>query len=84
MSFVSKNGFEDAASTLKTSVSEFEKYQDRTKNAFVQRANFVTLGPEPLVAYILKKQAELLSVRIIMSGKINGFTETVIRERLRD
>ena len=84
LSFISQNGFEDAANTLKISVSEFEKYQDSTKNAFVQRANFVTLGPEPLIAYILKKQAELLSVRIIMSGKINGFPESVIRERLRD
>ncbi|MBQ7039636.1 MAG: V-type ATPase subunit, partial [Clostridia bacterium] len=66
------------------SVSEFEKYQDKAKNIFVQKANFVTIGAEPLIAYILKKQAELLSVRIIMSGKINGFSESVIRERLRD
>jgi len=84
LSFVSQNGYEEAANALKISVSEFEKYQDRAKNDFVQKASFITLGAEPLIAYILKKQAEILSVRIIMSGKINGFSETAIRERLRD
>lgn len=84
LGYISENGYEEAANALKVSVSEFEKYQDKAKNIFVQKANFVTLGAEPLIAYILKKQAELLSVRIIMSGKINGFSESVIRERLRD
>lgn len=84
LSYISQNGFEEAANALKISVSEYEKYQDRTKNVFVQKASYITLGAEPLIAYILKKQAELLSVRIIMSCKINGFSESVIRERLRD
>lgn len=84
LNYVSQSGYEDAANALKISVSEFEKYQDRAKNAFVQKASMITMGAEPLIAYILKKQAELLSVRIIMSGKINGFDENQIRERLRD
>lgn len=84
LAFLSENGYEDAANALKNSVTEFEKYADSAEKAAIDGAKFITFGIEPLIAYILKKQAELLTVRIIMSCKVNGLAESNIRERLRD
>ena len=83
LAFVSSNGYENAANALKASMAEFEKYADNALTEYIEKARYITFGVEPLLAYILKKQAELLSVRIIMSGKLNGFSEQSIRERLR-
>ena len=41
-----------------------------------------TLGP--LAAYILAREAEIKSVRILLSGKLNHLSENAIRERLRE
>jgi len=39
---------------------------------------------EPMVAYIYARETEVKTVRIIMSGKINGIEADIIKERLRD
>ena len=41
-------------------------------------------GIAPLAAYILARENEIKMVRIILSGKLNGFPDEFIRERLRD
>jgi V/A-type H+-transporting ATPase subunit C len=38
----------------------------------------------PLAAYILARENEIKSVRILLSGKINDLPEDSIRERLRE
>ena len=82
LSFLASHNFEGAANALKNSVTEFEKYASAAEKEMLQQANYITFGIEPLIAYILKKQSELLTVRIIMSCKINGLSEEKIRERL--
>ena len=41
-------------------------------------------GFEPILAYLIGKQAEIQAVRIILSGKLHGVEEKMIRERLRE
>ncbi|MBQ2968160.1 MAG: V-type ATPase subunit [Clostridia bacterium] len=81
--YIESCNYGEAVSALKEGISAFEKYADEKITAFTEQAKYVILGVEPLLAFILKKQAELLSVRIILSCKINGFSEQEIRERLR-
>jgi V/A-type H+-transporting ATPase subunit C len=38
----------------------------------------------PLAAYILARENEIKTVRILLSGKLNDLPENSIRERLRD
>jgi V/A-type H+-transporting ATPase subunit C len=40
-----------------------------------------TIGP--LAAYILARESEIRSVRIILTGKANDMPEETIRERIR-
>ena len=38
----------------------------------------------PLAAYILARENEIKSVRIILSGKINNLSDDSLRERVRE
>ena len=44
--------------------------------------NSFSIGP--LVAYILARENEIKTVRIILSGKQNDFSDDAIRERVRE
>ena len=41
-------------------------------------------SPGPLVAYVLARENEIKTVRIILSGKRTGMPEDKIRERVRE
>lgn len=42
------------------------------------------LRPEPIFGYLLGAEREAAAVRLILAGKLNGFSPEAIRERLRD
>jgi V/A-type H+-transporting ATPase subunit C len=47
-----------------------------------QKTNPFTIGP--LAAYILARQNEIKCVRMVLSAKLNGLPDDMIRERLRE
>lgn len=49
---------------------------------YAMEARYVSLGPEPLVGYLLKKEEEIKRVRVVLVGKQNGLDAAVIRERI--
>jgi len=76
--------YADAVQAIKGSPSAFEKWCDNLiiKHIKVQKYNPFTISP--LAAYILARENEIKSVRILLSGKLNGLPEDSIRERLRE
>ncbi len=64
--------------------TDFEKYLDNYLMAYIKKAKYKTLGIEPLIAYLWAKETEIMNLRIIMVGKLNGMPAEMIRERLRD
>lgn len=68
----------------KKSLASLEKLLDDYLMEYVQSAKLVTMGVEPVVAYLFAKEAEIRNVRIIMTGKINRLPVDLIRERLRE
>ncbi len=73
-----------AVEALQTSASEFEKWYDNLLIDKIrpQQYNSFTIGP--IVAYLLARENEIKTVRIILSGKVNELPEQSIRERLRE
>lgn len=67
----------------KKNISGLERLLDDYMMEFVKQAKMVTMGVEPLVAYLFAKEAEIRNVRIILTGKINKLPADLIRERLR-
>ncbi|MEG1437195.1 MAG: V-type ATPase subunit, partial [Oscillospiraceae bacterium] len=49
----------------------------------IKPARYKAFGVDPIVAYYLAKDAEIKSVRIILSAKLNHLPADIIRERVR-
>ncbi len=76
--------YSDAIPAIKESQSAFESWCDNLimKHIRPQKYNSFTLSP--LAAYILARENEIKTVRIILSGKRNDISDEIIRERLRE
>lgn len=76
--------YSDAVQAIKESPSAFERWCDNLiiKHIRPQKYNSFTLSP--IAAYILARENEIKSVRIVLSGKLNDLPEESIRERLRE
>ncbi len=62
----------------------FEHYIENMFLALAKKQKLKVFGIDPLLGYIIGKQAEATAVRMVMTGKINKMRADDIRERLRD
>ena len=46
-----------------------------------EKYNSFTIGP--ILAYVIARENEIKTVKIILSGKLNGFDNQFIKERVR-
>ncbi len=82
--FLASTDFAGAVQELKKSPAAFEGWCDNLINDRMQAMHYEAFGPGPVAAYIIARENEIKSVRIILSGKQNGFPNEMIRERVRD
>lgn len=76
-------GFRDMADAIGISFSAFEKCCDDRIIQTIQPERYHAFSEGPVVAYLLARENEIKTVRIILSGKANGLSEESIRERVR-
>lgn len=65
-------------------MTEFEKEADNAMRDFLVSGNFINYGPEVVVEYMSAIENEILSLRIILTGKRIGIDAETLRERLRE
>lgn len=82
-SYLEASGYKEAVDALKESKSVFECWCDNRimEEMKPQKYNAFTLGP--IVAYVVAREMEFKTVKIILSGKLNHFDNDFIRERVR-
>lgn len=82
--YLDECGCGEAGEALARSPSAFECWCDNRVIEAIrpQLSNPFTVGP--LVAYVLARENEIKTVRIILSGKQNGLSDESIRERVRE
>ena len=82
--YLSGNGYAEGAEALKESPSVFERWCDNRiiQTIKPQKTNPFSVGP--LVAYVIARENEIKTVRIILTGKQNEFPDEAIRERIRE
>lgn len=51
---------------------------------YLRRARVVPVGPEPVIAYVFAREAEVAAVRTVLIGKLSGLSPELLRSRLRD
>ncbi|TET79445.1 V-type ATP synthase subunit C, partial [candidate division TA06 bacterium] len=64
------------------SFSRLEKADDDYLMGYLRLTKMVTFGIEPLYTYLLVKENEVKSIRMVMVGKLYGIPGQMIRERL--
>lgn len=82
--YLSGTAYAQGAEALKESASAFERWCDNRiiETISPQKYNAFTIGP--VVAYVIARQNEIKTVRIILSGKSNDLPDESIRERVRE
>ncbi|MCR5211200.1 MAG: V-type ATPase subunit [Lachnospiraceae bacterium] len=82
--YIALTDYADAADELKESPSAFERWCDNLiiRNIRPEIYHPYTVGP--LAAYMIARDNEIKTVRIVMSGKINDLPEQSVRERVRE
>jgi len=76
--------YAEGAEALAQSPSAFERWCDNRiiQTISPQKYNAFTIGP--VIAYVIARQNEIKTVRIILSGKLNDLPDDSIRERVRE
>ena len=62
----------------------FERWCDNRMTETMKAQKYETFSVGPLLAYLLARENEIKTVRIILTGKQNGFPENALRERIRE
>lgn len=73
-----------AAEAYRESPAEYERFADNYVMSVARRGKSVTVGPEPLIGYLLARQAEIRAAGIVANGIATGADADDIREMLRD
>ena len=66
-----------------SSLTLFEQACDNAIIRYLEAAKLVSFGAQPVVAHLAAVEAEIMSIRMILTGKLCGISPEVIRERLR-
>ncbi|MDD2446481.1 MAG: V-type ATP synthase subunit C [Tissierellia bacterium] len=65
-------------------LSDFEKYMDDYLMELNKESKQINFGPEPIFSYIIAKETEIKTLRIILVAKLNNLSPEVIREKVRE
>ncbi|RGZ00142.1 V-type ATPase subunit [Clostridium sp. AM58-1XD] len=76
--------YAEGAKALKESPSAFERWCDNQLIETIKPQKYNPFTAGPLVAYMLARENEIKTVRIILTGKLNELPDDLIRERIRE
>ena len=80
---LSTTDYRDACDQLSESPSAFERWCDDKIIESLQPQKYETFTIGPVIAYVIARQNEIKTVRLILTGKANGLPDESIRERVR-
>lgn len=82
--YLSYTEYAEAVEAIKESPSALERWSDNLLIKYIRPQKYNPFSISPLAAYILAREIEMKTVRIILSGKRNDIPEGQVRERLRE
>ena len=65
-------------------MTAFEKAAENAQRDFLMNGNYVNFGPEVVIEYLAALENEILSLRVILTGKLMRIDADTLRERLRE
>lgn len=82
--YLEGTSYREGADALRISASAFERWCDNKMTDSMRSQKYESFSVGPLLAYLLARQNEIKTVRIILTGKQNEFPDEAIRERIRE
>ena len=82
--YLQAEGFGEAADALRESASAFERWCDNRIIHAIRPQKYNSFSAGPLVAYVIARENEIKTVRIILTCRQNGLPDEAIRERIRE
>lgn len=82
--YLLETSYAGGAEALKESPSAFERWCDNRMIEAMKPHKYETFSVGPLLGYLVARENEIRTVRIILTGKQNGFPDEAIRERIRE
>ena len=83
LKYLETTSYSDAIPAIRVSMSAFEKWCDDRVTESMQPQKWEPFTIGPVVAYLIARENEIKAVRMILSAKLNGLSDEVIKERLR-
>jgi len=84
ISKIADAGYPQGADAATESLGKFNQWCAHFLMDYLKIAKQSCFGFEPILAFLVAKQREIQSVRIILSGKFHEMDVKIIKERLRD
>lgn len=82
--YLANTDYAEAVPALRKSAAAFECWCDNLMMNSIRSQKTVNSGIGPLAAYLLARECEIKSVRMILSGQLNRLPAAAVRERLRE
>lgn len=82
--YLEGTSYAGGAEALRESPSAFERWCDNRMIESMKPQKYETFSVGPLLGYLLARENEIKTVRIILTGKQNRFPDDAIRERIRE
>ncbi len=82
--YLMQTSYADAVDEIRKGPAAFDKWCDDRMIRLIKPQKYNAFTVSPLAAFVLAKENEIKSVRMILSGKINDLPEDKVRERLRE
>ena len=76
--------YREGGAALKESTSAFERWCDNQIIETIRPQKYNPFSAGPIIAYMLARENEIKTVRIILTGKLNQLPDDLIRERVRE
>lgn len=82
--YLEETVYAGGSEVLRESASAFERWCDDLLIRAMKPQKYNPFTAGPLVAYLLARENEIKTVRMILTAKLNEFSEEQIRERIRE
>lgn len=83
-SVLAQEGYQEAVDALSESNSAFERWCDNRMIRTIRPQKYRAFTAGPVAAYVLARENEIKTVRMILTGKQNGLPDMALRERVRE
>lgn len=83
-SYLQSTDYREAVDEIKVSLTSFERWCDNLLINDMKSQLVECFGLGPIAAYILARENEIKNVRIIYTARLNGFSDEIIKERVRE